>query len=156
MGATIKFRRPGKTAINCRTGARHLCSIAMGAIAPSQAGLGLADPRALLRRLFEAALAAADPATVVPPHLPAPPKGRTLVVGAGKAAAAMAAAVEAHWPGPLAGLVVTRYGYGEACKKIEIVEAAHPVPDEKGRAAARRILEKVKGLSEDDLVLCQI
>ena len=85
-----------------------------------------------------------------------PPKGRTVVIGAGKASAAMARAVEERWHHPIEGLVVTRYGYGETCKRIEIVEAAHPVPDEKGRAAAGRILEKVKGLSADDLVLCLI
>jgi glycerate 2-kinase len=78
------------------------------------------------------------------------------VIGAGKASAAMAKAVEDRWHHPLEGLVVTRYGYGEVCQRIEIVEAAHPVPDEKGRAAAGRILEKVKGLSADDLVLCLI
>jgi glycerate 2-kinase len=109
--------------------------------------------RALLRRLFEAALAAADPARVVPPHLPAPPKGHTLVVGAGKAAGAMAAAVEAHWPGPLSGLVVTRYGHGLPCKRIEVVEAGHPVPDAAGSRAAQHILELVGGLTADDLVL---
>jgi hydroxypyruvate reductase len=118
--------------------------------------------RALLRDLFDAALAAAQPATCLAPYIqalqpPDPQKGgRTVMIGAGKASAAMARAVEEHWPHPLEGLVVTRYGYGEACKRIEIVEAAHPVPDEKGRAAAGRILEKVKGLSPDDLVLCLI
>ena len=130
--------------------------IAMRAVASDQAEPGLADPRALLRRLFQAALAAADPARVVPPHLPAPPKGRTIVVGAGKAAAAMAAAVEAHWPGPLAGLVVTRYGHGLPCKRIEVVEAGHPVPDAAGSRAAQHILELVHGLTVDDLVLCLI
>ena len=117
-----------------------------------------ADARALLRDLFDAALAAARPATCLAPYIARlqPPKGRTVVIGAGKASAAMARAVEDQWPHPLEGLVVTRYGYGEACKKIEIVEAAHPVPDEKGRAAAHRILDKVKGLTEDDLVLCLI
>ena len=117
-----------------------------------------ADARALLRDLFDAALAAASPATCLAPYIAklAPPKGRTIVIGAGKASAAMARAVEDQWPHPLEGLVVTRYGYGEACKRIEIVEAAHPVPDEKGRAAAGRILEKVKGLTANDLVLCLI
>ncbi|MCF8532731.1 MAG: glycerate kinase [Reyranella sp.] len=117
-----------------------------------------ADARALLRDLFDAALAAARPATCLAPYIARlqPPKGRTIVIGAGKASAAMARAVEDHWPHPLEGLVVTRYGYGEACQRIEIVEAAHPVPDEKGSAAAGRILEKVKGLSADDLVLCLI
>jgi glycerate 2-kinase len=117
-----------------------------------------ADARALLRDLFDVALAAARPATCLAPYIEAlqPPKGRTVVIGAGKASAAMARAVEDRWDHPLEGLVVTRYGYGEACKRIEIVEAAHPVPDEKGRAAAGRILEKVKGLTSDDLVLCLI
>jgi hydroxypyruvate reductase len=117
-----------------------------------------ADARALLRDLFDAALAAAQPATCLAPYIEklAPPKGRTIVIGAGKASAAMARAVEDRWPHPLEGLVVTRYGHGEACQRIEIVEAAHPVPDEKGRAAAGRILDKVKGLSPDDLVLCLI
>jgi hydroxypyruvate reductase len=112
------------------------------------------DPAALLRAMLDAALAAADPARCVPPHLPKPPQGRTIVVGAGKAAAAMAAAVEAHWPGPLEGLVVTRYGHGVRCRRIEVVEAAHPVPDAAGRAGAARMLELVRGLTPDDLVLC--
>jgi glycerate 2-kinase len=113
-------------------------------------------PRDLLLSLFRAALAVVDPMQAVPKHLPKPPKGRTIVVGAGKASAAMAAAVERHWQGPLEGLVVTRYGHGVPCKRIEIVEASHPVPDERGRDAARRILEKVQGLTQDDLVLCLI
>lgn len=116
------------------------------------------DARALLRALFDAALAAARPATCLAPYIAdlQPPKGRTIVVGAGKASAAMARAVEDQWPHPLEGLVVTRYGYGETCRRIEIVEAAHPVPDEAGRATAGRILEKVKGHTADDLVLCLI
>jgi hydroxypyruvate reductase len=114
------------------------------------------DPGALLRRLFDAALAAADPAKAVPRFLPAPPKGRTLVVGAGKAAGAMARAVEDHWQGPLEGLVVTRYGHAVPCERIEVVEAAHPVPDQAGLDAARRILEKVQGLGPADLLLCLI
>jgi hydroxypyruvate reductase len=114
------------------------------------------DHRTLLRAMFDAAVAAASPAVCVPPHLPAPPKGRTIVVGAGKAAAAMAAAVEAHWPGPLEGLVVTRYGHGAKTSRIEVIEASHPVPDAAGREAAGRILAKVKGLTSDDLVLALI
>jgi hydroxypyruvate reductase len=114
------------------------------------------SPRELLRSLFDAALAAADPARCVAPHLPAPPKGRTIVLGAGKAAAKMARAVEDHWPRPLSGLVVTRYGHGVACDRIEVVEAAHPVPDAAGQQAAARILEMAQGLSADDLVLCLI
>jgi glycerate 2-kinase len=112
------------------------------------------DHRKLLRDMFDAAVAAASPALCVPRHLPKPPKGRTVVVGAGKAAAAMAAAVEANWSGPLEGLVVTRYGHSVPCRHIEVIEAAHPVPDAAGLEAARRILEKVGGLGPDDLVLC--
>jgi hydroxypyruvate reductase len=114
------------------------------------------EPRAFLLGLFQAAVAAADPGRRVPPHLPDPPRGRTLVVGAGKAAAAMARAVEDHWPGELSGLVVTRYGHGVPCRRIEVVEAAHPVPDEAGRAAAGRILAAVQGLTSDDLVIVLI
>ena len=114
-------------------------------------------PRDLLRSLFDAAVEAAQPAVCLPPHLPEPPaNGRTLVIGAGKASAAMAKAVEDHWPGPLSGLVITRYGHAVPCEQIEIVEAAHPVPDEAGQAAAARILELVQGLTPDDLVLCLI
>ncbi len=117
-------------------------------------------PRGVLRRLFEAALAAADPARCLPPHLPAPPAGRTVVVGAGKAAAAMARAVEESWPKPLTGLVVTRYGHAFPApspnRRIEVVEAAHPVPDEAGQRAAKRILELARGLGADDLLLCLI
>ncbi|MEX2200914.1 MAG: glycerate kinase [Dongiaceae bacterium] len=109
-----------------------------------------------MRRLFDAAIAAADPMRCLPPHLPARPKGRTIVVGAGKASAAMARAVEEHWEGKLDGLIVTRDGYAAPCKRIEIVEASHPVPDARGREAAGRILDKVKGLGQDDLVLCLI
>lgn len=116
----------------------------------------MAGQRALLETMFRAAIAAADPALAIPRYLPAAPRGRTIVVGAGKAAASMAKAVEDHWPGPLDGLVVTRYGHGAPCQRIEVVEAAHPVPDAAGRAAAGRILEKVQGLSADDLVLCLI
>lgn len=111
------------------------------------------DPRALLEAMFRAAIDAAQPALCLPPHLPTPPKGRTIVVGAGKASAAMAAAFEAHWKGPLEGLVVTRYGHGAPTSRIEVVEAAHPVPDAAGRAAAARILKLVAGLNEDDLVV---
>jgi hydroxypyruvate reductase len=118
--------------------------------------MGPEQARALLRRLFDAAIAAADPLRRVPPHLPPPPKGRTLVLGAGKASAAMAKAVEDHWPGELSGLVVTRYGAGVPCRKIEIVEAAHPVPDAKGRDAARTILALAATAKPDDLVLALI
>jgi hydroxypyruvate reductase len=114
------------------------------------------SPRAFLTELFQAAVAAAQPAICLPPDLPSPPRGRTVVVGAGKAAAAMARVLEDHWRGPLSGIVVTQYGYGVACAQIEIVEAAHPVPDAAGAAAGRRILECVRGLSADDLVICLI
>jgi len=114
------------------------------------------DPRQLLREMFDAAIAAAQPALCVPRHLPAVPKGRLVVIGAGKASAAMARVVEDHWQGPLSGLVVTRYGYAVPCERIEIVEAAHPVPDAAGEVAARRLLEFVADLTEHDLVLCLI
>jgi glycerate 2-kinase len=114
------------------------------------------DCRRLLLDMFQAAVNAAAPALCVPAHLPPRPKGRTVVVGAGKAAASMAAAVEAHWDGPIEGLVVTRYGHGVPCRHIEVVEASHPVPDEAGTKAARRILDKVSGLTADDLVLVLI
>lgn len=109
--------------------------------------------------MFDAAIASAQPALCIPPHLPAAPKGRLIVIGAGKASAAMAQAVEAHWPGDknqLEGLVVTRYGYAVPCDHIEIVEAAHPVPDAAGQVAAERMLHLVSGLQADDLVLCLI
>jgi glycerate 2-kinase len=115
--------------------------------------------RQLLQDMFEAAIAAASPDKAVPASLPSPPAGRTVVVGAGKAAASMARAVEAHWPldKPLSGLVVTRYGHGvEPLKRIEVVEASHPIPDAAGQKAAGRILELVKGLGPDDLLLCLI
>ena len=110
----------------------------------------------LLRRMFDAAVASAQPAICIPPHLPPPPRGRLIVIGAGKASAAMAQTVERHWPGALSGLVVTRYGYAVSCERIEIVEAAHPVPDAAGLHAAERMLKLVSNLSEDDLVLCLI
>jgi glycerate 2-kinase len=117
------------------------------------------NERQLLRKMFEAAIAAASPDKAVPANLPPPPAGRTVVVGAGKAAASMARAVEAHWPAdkPLSGLVVTRYGHGVGpLKRIEVVEAAHPIPDAAGQQAASRILDLVKGLGPDDLALCLI
>ena len=97
------------------------------------------DRRPLLRSMFDAAVAAAQPALCLARHLPPPPKGRTIVIGAGKASAAMARALEDNWDGPLEGLVVTRYGYAVPCERIEIVEAAHPVPDEAGLRATERI-----------------
>ncbi len=115
--------------------------------------------RQLLRDMFEAAIAAASPDKAVPANLPEPPAGRTIVVGAGKAAASMARAVETRWPPdkPLSGLVVTRYGHGVGpLRRIEVVEAAHPVPDAAGQKAAGRILDLVRGLGPEDLVLCLI
>lgn len=112
--------------------------------------------RVLLRDLFDAAVAAADPAHCLPAALPEPPPGRTVVIGAGKAAAAMARAVEDHWRGDLqrlSGLVVTRYGHGVPTRHIEVVEASHPAPDAAGQQAAARILDAVTGLTPDDLVL---
>jgi len=114
------------------------------------------DPRRLLTGLFRAAIDAASPSHGVARHLPARPRGRTIVLGAGKAAASMAAAVEAAWDGPLEGLVVTRYGHGAPTRRIEVVEAAHPVPDAAGEAAALRILDLARAAGADDLVLCLI
>ncbi len=114
------------------------------------------EPRTLLRAMLDAAIASADPAHCLAPHLPDRPPGRTVVVGAGKAAATMARAVEAHWEGPLTGLVVTRYGHAVPTRAIDVVEAAHPVPDRAGLAAAERILALVAGLGADDLALCLI
>ena len=115
-------------------------------------------PKSFLRGLFQAAVDAVGAERCVPSNLPPPPAGRTVVVGAGKAAAAMAKAVESHWPQdrPLSGLVITRYGHGVPCRKIEVIEAGHPVPDEAGVAAAERMLAAVQGLGEDDLVLALI
>ncbi len=114
------------------------------------------DRRPLLRSLFDAAVAAAQPALCLPSHLPPHPKGRTIVIGAGKASAAMARALEDHWDGPLEGIVVTRYGYDVPCRRIEIVQAAHPVPDAAGLRAAERIRNAVSGLGADDLVIALI
>ena len=114
------------------------------------------ERRALLRRMFDAAIASASPSACVPPHLPTPPVGRAVVVGGGKAAASMASAVEANWEATLEGLVVTRYEHGVACDRIEVVEANHPVPDEAGQAAAARIMGMAQGLGSDDLLLCLI
>lgn len=112
--------------------------------------------KAFLQGLFEAAVAAAQPERVVPRHLPSPPSGRTVVVGAGKASAAMAKALETHWPAPLEGVVVTRYGHAVPCERIEIVEAGHPVPDEPGRRAAARILDLVTSCGQEDLVIALV
>lgn len=114
------------------------------------------EPRAFLRALFDAAVAAAMPDKIVARHLPQKPKGRTIVIGAGKASAAMAAALEAAWDGPLEGLVVTRDGHAVATRRVEIVEASHPVPDARGEEAARRIAALVSGLTADDLVIALI
>src|SRR5690606_5103493 len=114
------------------------------------------DPEGLLQAMFDAARKAADPAVCVPPHLPRPPKGRTIVVGAGKAAASMARAVEQAWPGELEGLVLTRYGHAVPCERTRVAEGAHPVPDAAGEKAAGLILGMVQGLTENDLVLCLI
>lgn len=116
------------------------------------------SPRQLLLDSFKAAVAAADPLEIVPRHLPPPPRGRTVVVGAGKAAGAMAAAVDRHWPqeAPLGGVVITRYGHGLPSRRIRVVEAGHPVPDERGEAAAREILALARDLGPDDLLLALV
>ena len=116
------------------------------------------EPRQLLLGSFHAAVAAADPLKVVPGRLPRPPRGRTVVVGAGKAAASMALAVEQHWPpeAALDGLVVTRYRHGLLTNRIKVLEAAHPVPDEAGEKAAREILRLARSLGPDDLLLALV
>ncbi len=114
------------------------------------------DPRAFLNSLFDAALAAADPLHCVPPCLPEKPGRRTVLVGAGKASALMARAIEQAWAHPLEGLVVTRYGHAVPCERVEIVEAAHPVPDAAGEDAARRILKIAEELGPEDLMICAI
>ncbi|TGR64402.1 glycerate kinase [bacterium M00.F.Ca.ET.194.01.1.1] len=113
--------------------------------------------RKVLRRIFDAAVDSADPAKVVATHLPERPRGRCVVVGAGKASAAMAAALDTAWSDvTLTGLVVTRYAHAVPAGRIEIIEAAHPVPDEMSVEAARRILGSVENLSADDLVIALI
>jgi glycerate 2-kinase len=114
----------------------------------------MTDERRLLKSLFDSAVEAAQAENLIPGRLPASPRGRTLVIGAGKAAAAMARAVEDNWSGELSGLVVTPYGHALACSRIEVVEAAHPVPDTPGADAAHRILTMVAGLTAGDLVIC--
>ena len=114
------------------------------------------DARTLLRRMFDRAVLAAQPAAAIRQHLPAPPAGRTVVIGAGKASAAMAQAFEAAWDGPVSGVVVTRYGHAVPCRSIEVIEAAHPVPDAAGVTAARRVLESVANVTANDLVVALI
>ena len=121
----------------------------------------LSTPLEFLRSMFDGAVAAAAPEASLAGHLPPPPRGRTVVVGAGKAAAAMASVVEQAWlnqnyQGAISGLVITRYGHGVRTKQIEVVEAAHPVPDQVGLEAARRTLDLVRMLGPDDLVLCLV
>ncbi|MDR2335112.1 MAG: glycerate kinase [Burkholderiaceae bacterium] len=141
----------------------HPASISLESIAAVPAPDFRRDPRGFLLSLYAVAVRRAQPLHTLKEHLPAPPKGRTVVIGAGKAGAAMAQAVEALWPAdaPLSGLVVTRYGHiperpDGLAERIEVVEAAHPVPDAAGLEAARRILKTVQGLTADDLVLCLI
>ena len=116
----------------------------------------ITDPRRFLEALFTSAVAAADPEKVIAANLPARPKGRTVVVGAGKGAAQMAAAFERHWDGPLSGVIVTRYGYAAPCETIEVLEASHPLPDENGLLASKRLLAEVGGLTADDLVVALV
>lgn len=118
--------------------------------------VGVENPRAFLVATFEAAIAAANPERIVRAHLPERPKGRTVVVGAGKGAAQLARAFERAWDAPLEGMIVTRYGYAMPCERIEVLEAAHPVPDAEGLAAAEKLLEAVGGLGPDDLVVALV
>jgi glycerate 2-kinase len=113
--------------------------------------------RQVLRRIFDVAVASADPRLAVARHLPDKPKGRCIVVGAGKASAAMAAGLDAAWPDvELSGAVVTRDGYAMPAGRIRVLEASHPVPDERSIAAAQTMLDLVTGLSTDDLVVALI
>src|SRR5467141_12894 len=116
------------------------------------------EPKQLLTQSFRAAVAAADPLKILPAHLPHPPSGETLVIGAGKAAASMALAVEQHWPqdAALDGLVITRYRHGLPTRRVKVIEAGHPVPDERGESAAKEILQRVRNLAPDDLLLALI
>lgn len=114
------------------------------------------DPRPFLTSIFQAAVAAADPELTIAKHLPERPKGRTIVIGAGKGAAQMAAAFEKVWDGPLEGVIVTRYGYGAKCERLRVLEAAHPVPDEAGLAASKVLLDAVSGLTGDDLIVALV
>ncbi|HEX5129120.1 MAG TPA: glycerate kinase [Usitatibacter sp.] len=118
----------------------------------------MADARELLLESFRTAVSVADPLRIVPAHLPKPPRGRTVVVGAGKAAGAMALAVEQHWPeaSPLEGVVITRYGHSLPTRRVRVIEAGHPVPDAQGEAAAREILAAASSLTEDDLLLALV
>jgi len=114
------------------------------------------DKENILRQMFLAAIAAAQPSICLPAYLPKQPKGRTIVIGAGKASAAMAQVLESHWQGSLEGMVVTRFGYEVPCQKIEIIQASHPIPDQAGLSAALRIQALVKNLTADDLVIALI
>jgi glycerate 2-kinase len=114
------------------------------------------EPRSFLTALFRAAVKAADPTRTMPAFLPKPPKGRTIVIGCGKGAAQMAQAFERVWPGPVEGAVVTRYGFGAKCDRIEVMESSHPVPDAAGLKASKRLMNLVNGLTADDLVVALI
>ncbi|MBB6356858.1 glycerate kinase [Aminobacter aganoensis] len=118
--------------------------------------MAMTDPKQFLTKIFEAAVAAADPELTIRRHLPEKPKGRTIVIGAGKGSAQMAAAFEKAWEGPLEGVVVTRYGFAAPCERIRIVEASHPVPDANGLEASKLLLQTVSGLTEDDLVVALV
>ena len=110
-------------------------------------------PEQTLQKFFDTAVAAANPSLCLPPYLPDPPKGRTLVIGAGKASALMAQSIESQWRDALSGLVITRYGYIRPCKNIDVVEAAHPVPDQAGLDAAKHMIKLVSQLGSDDLCI---
>jgi glycerate 2-kinase len=114
------------------------------------------DPKTFLTAIFDAAVVAAQPELTIRKHLPPRPKGKTIVVGAGKGSAQMAAALENAWDGPLDGVIVTRYGYGAPTERIHVIEAAHPVPDAAGLAASQVLLDRVTGLTSDDLVIALI
>ena len=116
----------------------------------------VSDPSTVLKEMFDAAVGAANPMVCVPPHLPKAPSGRTIVLGAGKASAMMAKAVEEHWTGNISGCVATRYNYAVSCTRIEIIEASHPVPDAASANAAHHILKLANNLKADDLCIALI
>src|SRR6516165_10018191 len=148
----ISFARANHPGDRCwhSRGARYEMAAGLARRNKSLSNRDRTSAGAILRALFDAALAAADPYEAMARRIPAPVRGRTVLVGAGKASAAMARAFESAWSGPLEGLVVTRYHHGVPCGRVDVVEASHPVPDAAGGQAARRILDLTHSLGPDD------
>ncbi len=161
LGGGRSIRLSYGAALACSTRSRPAGNPAKCGLSPPVVFLGSVtlmalDSRDFFERLFSAAVKAADPVEAIRPHLPEPPKGRTVVIGAGKGAAQMAQAFESLWDGPISGTVVTRYGYGAKTNAIRVLESNHPVPDEAGLAASQALFETVQGLGSDDLVVSLI